>query len=69
DGGHVMNSFLGPSLYKVTMWTGAILAAVVGVFLFNRSGSLFNLLFFGMLAWQNFQRANGEQPPHFMRPD
>ena len=27
DGGHVMNSFLGPSFYKITMWTGAILAA------------------------------------------
>ncbi len=69
DGGHVMNSFLGPSFYKITMWTGAILAAVVGAYLFTRTQSIFNLLLFGMLAWQNVQRANGEQPPQFMRPD
>jgi Zn-dependent protease len=69
DGGHVMNSFLGPSFYKITMWTGAILAALVGFYLFDRTHSLFNLLFFGMLAWQNIQRANGAQPPPFLRPD
>lgn len=69
DGGHVMNSFLGPRYYKTTMWTGAILAGLVGFYLFDRTHSLFNLLFFGMLAWQNIQRANGAQPPSFLRPD
>lgn len=71
DGGHVLNSFLGPSFYKVTMGIGALLAIAVGLYLFEvqRQPSLFNLLFFGMLAWQNIQRAQGAQPPPFLRPD
>jgi stage IV sporulation protein FB len=71
DGGHVMNSFLGPSFYKITMWTGALLAIALGLYFFTatRNPSIYNLLFFGMLAWQNIQRANGAQPPQFLRPD
>ncbi len=68
DGGHVMNSFLGPSFYKITMWTGAILAAAAGLYLFSRTRSIFSLLFFGMLAWQNAQRARGHEPPSILRP-
>lgn len=69
DGGHVMNSLLGPARYRFTMLTGAILAVAAGIYFFSRFPSIFNLLLFGMLAWQNFQRASGSRPAPFINPD
>ena len=69
DGGHVLNSILGPARYRTTMLVGAALAAVVGLYFFSLHRSLFSLLFFGMLAWQNLQRAQGGRPASFLRPD
>lgn len=67
DGGHVINNFLGPSFYKFTMWTGAILATLIGIYSFKLTHSTYNVLIFGMLAWQNVQRATGSQPQSFLQ--
>lgn len=69
DGGHVLNSFLGPSFYRTTMWIGAITAALIGLYRFQKYDSPYSLILFGMLAWQNVQRATGQQPPAFLRPE
>ena len=67
DGGHVLNSVLGPRNYRTTMWIGVITAAAVGIYRYQQTHHPFSLLLFGMLAWQNFQRANGDQPASFLR--
>ena len=54
DGGHMLQSALGPRRQRVTAAVGMVIAALAaaGAFL---GGALFAVLLFGMLAWQNFQ--------------
>ena len=68
DGGHVLRSWLGPRREKIAYLVGVACAAAFGLYMLLVWKSLWNTLLFAMLAWQNFQRYQGETPPAFMRP-
>jgi stage IV sporulation protein FB len=68
DGGHVLLRFLGPSRERTTFMTGAVLGAIGAVYMLVATGSIWNTLLFGVLAWENFQRAQGQQPPPMFSP-
>ena len=68
DGGHILRALLGPRRETLCCYIGAACAAGLAVFMFTAWGSLWNTVFFGVLAWQNFQMSRGESPPSFLRP-
>lgn len=68
DGGHVLRSLLVPRNEKTAYLVGVICAAGLAVYMYFSWESIWNTVLFGMLAWQNFQRFQGEKPPPFMRP-
>ncbi len=68
DGGHVLRSLLGPGREKIAYLVGVACAAALGIYMLLVWQSIWNTVLFAMLAWQNFQRFQGETPPSFMRP-
>jgi stage IV sporulation protein FB len=68
DGGHVLLRFLGPGRERTTFMIGAVLAAIGAVYMLVVTRSIWNTLLFGALAWENFQRAQGQQPPPMFSP-
>lgn len=68
DGGHVLRSLLGPRNEKLAYLVGVICAAGFAVYMLLVWKSMWNTILFAMLAWQNFQRFQGEAPPPLMRP-
>ena len=68
DGGHVLLHTLGPRHERTSFIVGALCAAALALFMLIGLGSIWNTIFFGLLAWQNFQRAQGHRPPPFFMP-
>lgn len=62
DGGRVFDAVLNYRHRKFVAWTGVILSAAVAFCLFYFFRSMFGALMFGMFAFSNFQRAQGQQP-------
>lgn len=58
DGGHVTLSLVGPRHERKALYFGAAVAALIAVY-FLTHGSLYTVVLFGMLAFQNFQKARG----------
>ncbi|MDF1826591.1 MAG: hypothetical protein P1U68_18245 [Verrucomicrobiales bacterium] len=60
DGGQIFAGIAGPKNFKLVLWTGLIVAAILalGGLL---SKQLFMAILFGMLAWGNWQRLQGQQ--------
>ncbi len=67
DGGHVLAGVLGPNRFVAVCWISIITAILIGLYRFNSSHHPYSLIFFGMLAYSNFQRLRGESSS-FMRP-
>ena len=67
DGGQVLSNVLGPSRFHTTLIIGIAAAIIVGLWRYSVTGSIYSVLLFGMLAYSNFQRLQGEQSS-FMRP-
>jgi stage IV sporulation protein FB len=67
DGGHVLLHFLGPRLAKITYTVGIVCAIALGIW-FLTAGSIFAPIFFGMMAYENFQRLQGGSPNSLLRP-
>lgn len=55
DGGQMVNSILGPTRIKITLWVTIIVATGVGLTMFVKTGSFLFPIFLGMFAWQAFQ--------------
>jgi len=55
DGGHMLNSVLGPARIKITLWTTIIVAAVVGFWMFTQYSSFIFPIILGMYAWKAHQ--------------
>lgn len=55
DGGRMLNSILGPSRIKITLWVTIIVAVGVGLLMFAFFKTLLFPLFLGVFAWQAFQ--------------
>ena len=55
DGGQMLNALLGPQRLRITLWVTIIVSVLVGLTLYERTGSLLFSLFLGMFAWQAFQ--------------
>lgn len=68
DGGHVLLNTLGPRNEKLSYLIGVACAAALALYMLLVWKSIWNTVFFGALAWQNFQRSQGQTPPPFMRP-
>ncbi|MCB1212146.1 MAG: M50 family metallopeptidase [Verrucomicrobiales bacterium] len=59
DGGHILHGFLGPFRRRTTLTVSLACAVLVGLWIFQYTHSIFNLLLFGMLAYNNWQELNG----------
>jgi Zn-dependent protease len=55
DGGQMLHALLGPARIRITLWVTLIVTLLLGLFIFERTGSLLFSLFMGMFAWQAFQ--------------
>ncbi|MCX8495867.1 MAG: site-2 protease family protein [Akkermansiaceae bacterium] len=55
DGGHMLNSVLGPARIKITLWTTIIVAVVVGLWMFTQDSSFIFPIILGMYAWKAHQ--------------
>ncbi len=69
DGGHVLNGILGPNNQRITYTVSFALAALLAASMLFYTGSLWNTVFFGMLAYENFQRLRGNQTSSYFRPN
>jgi Zn-dependent protease len=69
DGGHVLNGILGPNNQRITYTVSFALAALLAASMLFYTGSLWNTVFFGMLAYENFQRLQGNQTSSYFRPN
>lgn len=67
DGGHITEAALGPARIRTTLIIGIVAAAAVAL-LAVTSGRFFTVFFFGMLAYNNWQRLNHQPPADWMRP-
>ena len=67
DGGHVLNSILGPRHWRTTLKIGIGCCAVLilGCLLW---GMFYNALIVGMLAYGNINRLKGDRSPTFLDP-
>lgn len=61
DGGQIFAGIAGPKNFKLVLWTGLILAAVLAIGGFFVTKQIFMAILFGMLAWGNWQRLQGKQ--------
>ena len=59
DGGHILDGFMGPFRRRKTLTISLACAVFVGLWIFQLTHSFFNLLLFGMLAYNNWQELNG----------
>lgn len=55
DGGQMLNTILGPSRIRITLWTTIITATVIGLLGLNLTGNYLIPIFMGMFAWQGYQ--------------
>lgn len=67
DGGHILAHLLGPRRARVTYTVGMVLAVLLAVFMLTR-GAIFGTLFFGLMAFENFQRMRGQQGTSLLHP-
>lgn len=61
DGGQIFAGLAGPQNIKIVLWVGLILAAVLAVASFAVAKQLFMAILFGLLAYGNWQRLQGQQ--------
>ncbi len=59
DGGHILDGFLGPFRRRITLTVSLACAILVGIWFFQTTHSIFNLMLFGMLAYNNWQELSG----------
>jgi len=55
DGGQMLNAVLGPQRIKITLWVTIVVSVLVGVTLFERTGSILFSLFLCIFAWKAWQ--------------
>lgn len=67
DGGHVLNSILGPRRWRTTLMIGIGCCAVLIVWCLIW-GMFYNALIVGMLAYGNINRLKGDRSPTFLDP-
>ena len=67
DGGQVMSNILGPGRFRTALWISIVTSIAIGLYRFTTTNQIYTLLLFGMLAWSNYQRLQGEQSS-FLRP-
>lgn len=65
DGGQFAETWFQGAFRKERGYAGAACAALVGLVLFQYTGSLISLIFFGYLAWQNWQYSQLASAPDF----
>ena len=58
DGGRIFRALCGPRLERTALWISLCCAIAAGVILISLRMT-FNGMFFGMLAWNNWQRISG----------
>ena len=58
DGGRIFRALCGPRRERIALWTSLLCAAAVSLWMLS-AGMSFSGLFFGMLAWNNWQRLQG----------
>jgi stage IV sporulation protein FB len=58
DGGRICGAICGPRYERTALWISLTCAVAVAVLLLSL-GRMFSGVFFGMLAWNNWQRLNG----------
>lgn len=61
DGGQLLNAVLGPQRIRVTLWVTIICACVVGILMYQRTGSIIFPIFLAMFAWQAWQALRENQ--------
>ena len=67
DGGHVLLGVLGPRNARIAFITGMFCAVALAVWM-GTMGSIFSTIFFGMLAYENFQRSRGIDSGSVLHP-
>jgi Zn-dependent protease len=67
DGGRITEAALGPARIRTTLIIGIVFAALVAL-LAVAVQMWFTVLFFGMLAYSNWQQLNQQRPLDWMRP-
>lgn len=60
DGGQIFAGIAGPRNLRLVVWTGLILSVIFAVVGLTR-GLLFMGILFGLLAWGNWQRLQGQR--------
>jgi Zn-dependent protease len=55
DGGHMLDTVLGPKRRHITLWTTIITACLIGVVALKFTNSILLPVFMGMFAWQAWQ--------------
>ncbi len=69
DGGQVLRGILGPQREKQAYLVGMVLAVGLGIYVLTRPHpSVWNAMMCGLLAWDNFQRWQGQTPPASLNP-
>ena len=68
DGGHILLRILGPGREKTVWMIGLVCASAFALYMLLVWKSLWNTALFAMLAYENFQRMQGQKPPPFMHP-
>lgn len=61
DGGQIFAGLAGPKNYRLVLWTGLILAVALALFGFFVGKQIFMAVLFGLLAFGNWQRLQGQQ--------
>jgi stage IV sporulation protein FB len=67
DGGQVLLAWLGPSRSRLAFTVG-MYCAIASAVLVAAYNLLFSAIFFGMLAYENFQRSRGRNVGSFLHP-
>ncbi len=60
DGGQIAAAAAGPRHYRTVLWVGVVLAALLAILALVGTGSLLSTVLFGMLAYSNWQRLQGQ---------
>jgi len=66
DGGRIFEAVVGPAKVRTALWVSLVCSLALAVYLGLHVGALFATLFFGLLAYNNWQRLNHRGQFHWM---
>ena len=65
DGGQIFNAYMANKKPSIVPIVGMVCAAALAIFGLVKLGSIWMAFLFGLLAYQNWQRSQGQQPNRF----